>query len=884
MAKKLKKGKPLTELVKGSLNYTMYQIRQVFRQKFDPDYELGFYVHEIFADHVIVSHSRELKTDEYYRVAYSYENGNYVFAERNAWDVVELTYKPVSLEEVKVLEESPPDSPKKLGRNKGKRFVETIEDARLELMESEEDNADGPWRIKGIGNVAGVVNGNKRRYSAPVLAAAVRELGNHLHESAGQGRMMVLGEPDHPASKGNRHPELLETVVNWENVAFDGSQILLEGLLLGTSKGKDIRAQMLGGVKPGISQRAYGDGKMITENGNRFLEVDWVKITGFDLTAPNQQSAPGAGVTMFESVDELEEEMDPKELAKLIKDNPELFESLIKGKVEEMTEAQLEAVEATVRETLGLGEEADIPAALQEMKAAQEKMAAQEQQQKIDEAIEDACKDLPYDELNESFEEALKTAKPESAEAVQELAEAKRTEYDAIVSRTRLNEMGFGGANVQVRGPVIEKELGIPQFAEAAFMLTESIRQSELRERRDFRQPKTINEEFTALYLAKFDEQYRAQLIQEAKLFAEAEQTSDLNLPYSVSRAIIAEAFPELVATSIFDVGLIESSPTRLYFEAFSGETGYEVSVTDEEVVADEDAWVALDYKRLEPGSVVVTTDPAGTTYDEGDDYVIDYANGEIMCLSTGDISDEDDLLVDYDYFAIRKGEMGVIERGKETLSYVTVEAAADRLAQQISDEAVVFSRSQLGWDATTKTLASLIRQMRRRIDEGLIRLALASALQVASNSGGTWTAATDPVSELVEKLGVAKVKVANRYYTPTFYLLSMTNSDVLANWDGFTAAGKRPDSDLKANGFVGRVKGLPVFESTEMADGWGLTGNRELVMHRIFKAMNIKGPYPTYDVSGGTSKLVAAEQYYAEEYNLTESPVPEKGAYVVIG
>jgi hypothetical protein len=42
-------------------------------------------------------------------------------------------------------------------------------------------------------------------------------------------------------------------------------------------------------------------------------------------------------------------------------------------------------------------------------------------------------------------------------------------------------------------------------------------------------------------------------------------------------------------------------------------------------------------------------------------------------------------------------------------------------------------------------------------------------------------------------------------------------------------------------------------------------------------------GPFPTYDVSNSTSKLIAADQYYAEEFNATESPVPQKGAYVKI-
>jgi hypothetical protein len=46
---------------------------------------------------------------------------------------------------------------------------------------------------------------------------------------------------------------------------------------------------------------------------------------------------------------------------------------------------------------------------------------------------------------------------------------------------------------------------------------------------------------------------------------------------------------------------------------------------------------------------------------------------------------------------------------------------------------------------------------------------------------------------------------------------------------------------------------------------------------------MQVKGPFPTYDVSGGTSKLIAADQYYTEEFNATVSPVQTKGAYLTV-
>jgi hypothetical protein len=175
--------------------------------------------------------------------------------------------------------------------------------------------------------------------------------------------------------------------------------------------------------------------------------------------------------------------------------------------------------------------------------------------------------------------------------------------------------------------------------------------------------------------------------------------------------------------------------------------------------------------------------------------------------------------------------------------------------------------------------MASLVRQMRLAIDKRLIEKALASALSVASNSGGTWDSSVDAWSVLAEKLGYAKVKVVNRYYEPTAILMSPTNADYLSNWDGFTREGF-PNATLNAAGFAGGVKGLPIFVSTSMRDGWSLVFNREIVMHRIYQPMTIKGPFPTY---GANLKLIAAEQYYAEEYNASLAPVANKASYVVI-
>jgi hypothetical protein len=120
-----------------------------------------------------------------------------------------------------------------------------------------------------------------------------------------------------------------------------------------------------------------------------------------------------------------------------------------------------------------------------------------------------------------------------------------------------------------------------------------------------------------------------------------------------------------------------------------------------------------------------------------------------------------------------------------------------------------------------------------------------------------------------------------NRNYEPSFYLMSVTNSDRAAKWAGFTQAGSRADAELNSNGFAGRINGLPVFQSTQMPDNVIVTGNRELVMFRVYQQPVIKGPFPRYDQA--TAKLIANDQWYVETFNAAASPVPQKGSFIVV-
>ena len=197
------------------------------------------------------------------------------------------------------------------------RLIERIE-RPLELVQVAESEAgDGVRRVRAIGLTADVVNENRRRYPLALVREAVAKLQVHLHESAGQGRLVATGEAEHPSDKSGR-PNILETVVKWEAASVsDGGQVLLEGAILPTSKGRDILALVEHGVPIGVSMRGYGKTKAVKDGGRSINEVTALNITGFDLVM--EPSDPFARIVESrdqEDQDVSEEMQDVQERAK----------------------------------------------------------------------------------------------------------------------------------------------------------------------------------------------------------------------------------------------------------------------------------------------------------------------------------------------------------------------------------------------------------------------------------------------------------------------------------------------------------------------------------------------------------------------------------------
>jgi hypothetical protein len=967
---KIGRGTPLAQasgalaeaITKGSLDYVMQHLTDDWGKQFptmligEGEFKTSPWIVEIFADYVIAKDGG-CDNDEYYRVPFTLKGDEYVFTTRDQWEKVELTYQPAKPESagpasvtemMSALGESAPAptatptptaapaatapvTPTEtvvtttptatpvapaattapvapVARTpKRKQIVERrVNDGAVVLEESDDETGYRKIRVDRA-MTANVVNGNHRRYPTNVIAEAIDELKRHLHESAGQGRLMqVLGEAEHPSDKGNRRSQLLETVVKWDDVNFNGEHVSLHGRILGTSRGRDMIAVIEGGVTPGTSMRGYGDSKIITERGKQIEQVTELHITGFDLVSepsfsdaqaileshrddpivPAQPAAPVAVAPVVAPVVtttpiQEESEMDPTKLKQLIESNPDLFKGLIEGKLDELSAEALHQVEETIRAKLNLAEGTDLGAALTQAANAVKQLDEQKQAKTIDNAIVESTKDLNYGKrMNEAFISAVRAAKLPDANAVQMFVEAKRVEYDQIVADARLASMGM-----RVLGPVLENDLGIPEFARAAKEFGEALVVRGHATGYDIRKPINRNQLFANRMLERFDALHKTKLIAEAKMLNEAEQTTDLNLPYSASRAIIQYAMAQLIASSVFDFDVVSESPVRIFYETYMADSNVVkiVAMGADTVHATAlDVWYSFTSgnKRVEYGTLVVKNAAEAVTYTEGADFVVDYGDGKLMALTGGAIAGGDTVHLGYQYFASKKGEMGVIERGKGQLGYVVLDCQADRLAQQVAKEAIVFSQSQLGWDAVARTMAMIVEQIRRRIDRGAFLKGLNNALTVQNNIVGTWTSGADPLDDLVGLIGQAKVAVQRRYYDPQSAVLSVGRSNDLSNWLGFARTGF-VNATIKDNGYVATIKGLNFFETTEFNDKAVLVTNKQQVMHRVFKPMSILGPFPSYDVT--TMQMVAADEYYAEEYNGDACPIPGKASVVKI-
>jgi hypothetical protein len=101
------------------------------------------------------------------------------------------------------------------------------------------------------------------------------------------------------------------------------------------------------------------------------------------------------------------------------------------------------------------------------------------------------------------------------------------------------------------------------------------------------------------------------------------------------------------IANKIFDAIFKQGYGTILAVNVFDPAV-HKTSEEDEAKTFDADDKLTLDHVGV--ASVVVTSSDGMTTYDETDDYTVNYKTGEITRVDTGSITSEESVLVSYDW------------------------------------------------------------------------------------------------------------------------------------------------------------------------------------------------------------------------------------------
>src|SRR4029079_8448193 len=166
--RRVKKGRPIAESTKGSLEYSIYEVDRAFRQQFG--YQAWSYcICDTFADHIILR-DWDLPQDEYWLVSYTKDGDSYTFVAQAEWERVQLAYTPAK-------NPAPPEPTDGGEMGDSTRIEPRVFSERLgtvRLIESAGTGRDGRRRVRGTGMTMGVINENGRRYPRPLVEDAVK--------------------------------------------------------------------------------------------------------------------------------------------------------------------------------------------------------------------------------------------------------------------------------------------------------------------------------------------------------------------------------------------------------------------------------------------------------------------------------------------------------------------------------------------------------------------------------------------------------------------------------------------------------------------------------------------------------------------------------------
>lgn len=195
-------------------------------------------------------------------------------------------------------------------------------------------------------------------------------------------------------------------------------------------------------------------------------------------------------------------------------------------------------------------------------------------------------------------------------------------------------------------------------------------------------------------------------------------------------------------------------------------------------------------------------------------------------------------------------GEGEKIKTGQTSYDSVTIEAVGYKLRSVLTTEAIEDAQNAGNINIVARALANLAKDISEEVDSKLMKLMVSGA--AAGNVDVAKAATAKETSQaIVEAIVDANQLVKKKNYRPDFVLVDPTIFGYLAKNDEFVHADKYGSDYLQQTGFMGKIRGLEVFESNNMVDNTALVGKRRTFgVYKVYIPTMLKGPVynPDYD------------------------------------
>lgn len=195
--------------------------------------------------------------------------------------------------------------------------------------------------------------------------------------------------------------------------------------------------------------------------------------------------------------------------------------------------------------------------------------------------------------------------------------------------------------------------------------------------------------------------------------------------------------------------------------------------------------------------------------------------------------------------------EAGQIMQGRTSYSSVVIEAVGYKLKSVLTAEAIEDAQNAGNLNIIARAIANLAKDIQREIDKQLMDLMVAGAAAGNTNVSKGTLSAKDVGTAIVQGIVDTIQLVKKKNYRPDFICVDPTIFGYLAKSDDFVYANLYGSTELQQTGFLGKIRGLDVFESNNMQDSKAVIGKKQTFgVYKVYIPTMFRGPVydPNYD------------------------------------